>query len=68
MFLTTDELTAASGRTRPSAQLKWAIARGLVPHERMTDADGRPLVLRALFNPQTVPEKTRPNFGALRNA
>jgi hypothetical protein len=66
MFLTTDELAAASGRTRPSAQLKWALSRGLVPHDRMTDADGRPLVLRALFHPQAAPEKTRPNFGALR--
>ena len=66
MFLTTDELIAASGRRRPKAQLKWALDRGLVPHDRMTDADGRPLVLRSLFNPQAVPEKVRPNFGALR--
>jgi hypothetical protein len=67
MFLTTDELTAASGRTRPSAQLKWALQRGLVPHDRMTDADGRPLVLRALFEPQPMMDKARPNFGALRS-
>ena len=66
MFLSTDELAAASGRTRPKAQLKWALDRGLIPHDRMTDMDGRPLVLRALFNPQTVPERVRPNFGALR--
>jgi hypothetical protein len=66
MFLTTDELIAASGRRRPSAQLKWALERGLVPHDRMTDADGRPLVLRSLFNPATVPVKTEPNWSALR--
>ena len=66
MFLTADELAAASGRTRPKAQLRWALDRGLIPHDRMTDADGRPLVLRALFNPQTVPDRVRPNFGALR--
>jgi hypothetical protein len=65
MFLNSDELAAASGRTRPKAQLKWALDRGLIPHANMTDADGRPLVLRALFNPQTVPVKARPNFGAL---
>ena len=68
MFLNADELVAASGRRRPKAQLKWALQRGLVPHERMTDADGRPLVLRALFNPATVElPKVQPNFGALRN-
>jgi hypothetical protein len=66
MFLTPDELALASGRRRPKAQLKWALDRGLIPHDRMTDADGRPLVLRALFNPQAVPERVRPNFGALR--
>ena len=66
MFLNSDELAAASGRTRPKAQLRWALDRGLIPHDRMTDADGRPLVLRALVNPQTVPERVRPNFGALR--
>jgi hypothetical protein len=66
MFLNSDELAAASGRTRPKAQLRWALDRGLIPHDRMTDADGRPLVLRALFNPQTVPDRVRPNFGALR--
>jgi hypothetical protein len=67
MFLNSDELAAASGRTRPSAQLKWALSRGLVPHDRMTDADGRPLVLRALFHPQTVPDRAKPNFEALRS-
>ena len=66
MFLSVDELAAASGRTRPTAQLRWALDRGLIPHDRMTDSDGRPLVLRALFNPQTVPDRVRPNFGALR--
>jgi hypothetical protein len=65
MFLTADELVAASGRRRPKAQLRWALDRGLVPHANMTDADGRPLVLRSLFNPQTVPVKAMPNFGAL---
>ena len=68
MFLSADELAAASGRRRPSAQLKWALARGLVPHERLTDADGRPLVLRSLFNPATVPVKCEPNWEALRGA
>jgi hypothetical protein len=47
MFLNVDELAVASGRTRPKAQLKWALDRGLIPHDRMTDADGRPLVLKA---------------------
>jgi hypothetical protein len=68
MFLSADELIAASGRRRPKAQLRWALDRGLIPHANMTDADGRPLVLRALFNPATVPVKAEPNFGALRGA
>ena len=68
MFLTSEELIAASGRRRPKAQLRWALDRGLVPHERMTDADGRPLVLRSLFNPQTVPQVERPRWEALSGA
>lgn len=67
MFLTPEELTQASGRSRPKAQLAWALARGFITSERMTDADGRPLVLRSLFNPaQHEPLPTQPNFGALR--
>ena len=69
MFLNADELAAASGRRRPKAQLRWALERGLIPHDRMTDADGRPLVLRSLFNPATVePPRSQPDFGALRGA
>ena len=65
MFLTADELIAASGRRRPKAQLRWALDRGLVPHDRMTDADGRPLVLRSLFGAQEAPQRARPKFEAL---
>ena len=69
MFLSPDELAAASGRRRPKAQLRWALDRGLVPNERMTDADGRPLVLRSMFNPATVPAvETGPRWEALRGA
>lgn len=67
MFLTADELAAASARTRPTAQLAWALERGFVPDARHTDADGRPLIVKALFFPQAMAEqKVRPNFGALR--
>ena len=61
------ELAAASGRVRARAQLKWALERGLVPHERMTDADGRPLVLRSLFEGAAVAQRqAEPDWGALR--
>ena len=69
MFLTPDELAAASGRIRAKAQLRWALDRGLVPHERMTDADGRPLVLRSLFEGAVpVQSQAAPNWEALRGA
>jgi hypothetical protein len=67
MFLTAAELELASNRKRPSAQLDWALERGFVPDKRHTDADGRPLVVKALFFPQQAVEtKVKPNFGALR--
>ena len=37
MFLSLDELAAASGRTRPKAQLRWALDRGLIPHANLHD-------------------------------
>jgi hypothetical protein len=66
VFLTAEELELASNRKRASAQLEWAIERGFVPDKRHTDADGRPLVVKALFFPQQqASQKAQPNFGAL---
>jgi hypothetical protein len=45
LTLTPSELAALTGRQRPSAQARWLSVRGW-PHER--DADGRPVVLRAV--------------------
>ena len=70
MFLTADELIAASGRSRPKSQLAWALDRGFIPDNRHTDADGRPLVPRALFEAQPAQPaqtaKVQPKFEALR--
>jgi len=67
MFLTADELIVASGRSRPKAQLAWALDRGFIPDGRHTDADGRPLVPRALFQAQPAQTaKVQPKFEALR--
>jgi hypothetical protein len=71
-WLTPHELANASQRKRADAQLKWAVARRLVSMgpdgEPLTDADGRPLVLRDLvFGTGTQPVvKPQANWGALR--
>lgn len=44
MFLTREEIKSLTGRTRPSAQIRWLRGNGI---ETMQRADGMPLVLRA---------------------
>jgi hypothetical protein len=67
VFLTVDQLILASKRTRPKAQLAWALDRGFIPDARHTDADGRPLVPLALFEAQPAQTaRVEPRFEALR--
>lgn len=44
MFLTGNELLELTGRSRPSAQIRWLRQNGF---EVLQRADGRPLVLRS---------------------
>jgi hypothetical protein len=71
MFLTREELEQASGRKRAPQQVAWALARGFIADAKMTDADGRPLVLRSIFlggMPGAELEGEQPDFGALNGS
>lgn len=64
-YLSADELIELTGRTRRKAQLR-ALARQGIP--AITNADGKPLVLRAARDSIMSPKRRRkpePNWGAI---
>lgn len=69
MFLTREELYELTGRSRPSAQIRWLRLNGF---EVLQRADGQPLVLRvAIMNKMGITSGKRhrttsePNWSAL---
>lgn len=71
LFLAADELCALTGRTRSDCQRRWLEQRAWIYE---TDANGRPVVLRAYaerrlgITPAPAASRVRPNFDALKRA
>lgn len=71
LFLAQEELCALTGRTRSDCQRRWLDQRAWVYE---TDANGRPVVLRAYAERQlgvttaATQSRIRPNFDALKKA
>lgn len=67
MFLSADELRALTGLKRKADQVRFLRGQGYVVE---LDANGRPLVLRAVVEARMgavpSPSRAEPDFGALR--
>ncbi len=70
MFLTADELRALTGYKLPAFQLRWLADHG---YRHEVSAGGKPVVARSFVESKiggglAVPQKSRPNFEALKAA